>query len=83
MRVMSYNVEGLRRQLPIFKKLEKKFKCDFSLLQETQTSSIEENEFLNKFTKRGLSLRLHRINMRPASRLEWTTLGKRTNGARG
>ena len=56
---MSFNVEGLKRQMPIFAKLEKKFPSDFCLLQETQTASIEENGLTNKFLKKGVTLRLN------------------------
>ena len=42
----------------IFPRLEKKYPCDFCLLQETQTSSAEEAELENKFLKRGKSLTL-------------------------
>ena len=45
--------------MPIFNKLEKKFPSDFCLLQETQTASIEENDIINKFLKKGVSLRLN------------------------
>ena len=44
--------------MSIFPRLEKRYPCDFCLLQETQTSSTEEAELENKFTKRGKTLSL-------------------------
>ena len=44
--------------MSLFPRLEKKFPCDFCLLQETQTSAHEEPELENKFIKRGKNLKL-------------------------
>ena len=40
-------------------KIQKKYKCDYLFLQETQTLAIEENDLVNKMTLKGAVLRLN------------------------
>ena len=57
--MISFNIEGLKRQFKLLPKLQKKYNCDYMFLQETQTTSLEENDLINKMTVKGSVLRLN------------------------